>query len=249
LVNCLNFGNPEHAEVMWQFAEVVDGMSEACEHLRVPVIGGNVSFYNESRGADIHPTPVVGVVGLIEDLTSVPPPVGLEPGRRILALGVTATELGGSEWAARHGLVNGRPPAADLAAGASLCDVVRALVNDRVVSSVHDCSEGGLAVALAEMAVQGAVGFRVDLARAPGDVELAAACFAESANRVVVASEASRVDEIVDRARGAGVAVAELGESGGARLVADGAFDVSLADATHAWRDAIPNALGVSTAR
>jgi len=80
-------------------------------------------------------------------------------------------------------------------------------------------------------------------------VELAAACFAESANRVVVASEASRVDEIVDRARGAGVAVAELGESGGARLVADGAFDVSLADATHAWRDAIPNALGVSTAR
>jgi phosphoribosylformylglycinamidine (FGAM) synthase-like enzyme len=249
LVNCLNFGNPEHAEVMWQFAEVVVGMSEACEHLRVPVIGGNVSFYNESRGADIHPTPVVGVVGLIEDLTSVPPPVGLEPGRRILALGVTATELGGSEWAARHGLVNGRPPAADLAAGAALCDVVRALVNDRVVSSVHDCSEGGLAVALAEMAVQGTVGFRVDLARAPGDVELAAACFAESANRVVVASEASRVDEIVDRARGAGVAVAELGESGGARLVADGAFDVSLADATHAWRDAIPNALGVSTAR
>jgi phosphoribosylformylglycinamidine synthase len=248
LVNCLNFGNPEHPEVMWQFAEVVDGMSAACESLRIPVIGGNVSFYNESRGADIPPTPVVGVLGLVEDLTSVPPPVALERGCRILVLGTTGPELGGSEWAARHGLVNGRPPVPDLGAGAALHDVVRALVDDRIVSSVHDCSEGGLAVTLAEMAIQGEVGFRVDLDRAPGDAQLVAACFSESASRVVVAAEESRVAEIMTRAADGGVAVAEIGESGGDRLIAAGAFDVSLIGASRAWRDAIPGALGVTTA-
>ncbi|MBV8951843.1 MAG: phosphoribosylformylglycinamidine synthase subunit PurL [Actinobacteria bacterium] len=244
LVNCLNFGNPEHAEVMWQFSEVVEAMSDACRSLRVPVIGGNVSFYNESHGADIPPTPVVGVIGLIEDLTATPPPVGLEPGRRILVLGATAAELGGSEWAARHGLVNGRPPAADLDAGAALHDVVRALVADRAVSAVHDCAEGGLAVALAEMAVRGGVGFRVGMRRAPGEPEVAAACFSESASRVVVAVEPARVDEVVTRARDGGVPAAEIGGSGGDRLVADGAFDVALSDATRAYCDAIPNALG-----
>jgi phosphoribosylformylglycinamidine synthase len=248
LVNCLNFGNPEHPEVMWQFAEVVDGMSAACEQLGVPVIGGNVSFYNESRGADIPPTPVVGVVGLVEDLTSVPPPVALEPGTRILVLGVTRPELGGSEWAARHGLDNGRPPAPDVGAGAALHGLVRTLVNDRIVSSIHDSSEGGLAVTLAEMAIQGDVGFRVDLERAPGDAGAVAACFSESASRVVVAADASRVAEIVSRAGDAGVAVAAIGESGGDRLIADDAFDIALADAARAWRDAIPNALGISTA-
>ncbi len=248
LVNCLNFGNPEHPEVMWQFAEAVDGMSAACRQLEIPVIGGNVSFYNESRGADIPPTPVVGVIGLIEDLQSIPPTVALDDDRRILVLGTTSTELGGSEWAARHRLVNGRPPTHDIAAAAALHRVVRELVGERIVTSVHDCSEGGLAVTLAEMAIQGEVGFRVDLTRAPGDADVVAASFAESASRVVVAAEAARVTEIVARARDAGVAVAEIGISGGDRLVAANAFDVSLADATHAWRDAIPNALGITTA-
>ena len=99
LVNCLNFGNPEHPEVMWQFSEVVDGMSDACRALGIPVVGGNVSFYNESRGRDIDPTPVVGVVGLIDDLTSVPPAPELHDGDAIVLLGHTEAELGGSEWA------------------------------------------------------------------------------------------------------------------------------------------------------
>jgi phosphoribosylformylglycinamidine synthase len=121
-------------------------------------------------------------------------------------------------------------------------------VNDRIVSSIHDSSEGGLAVTLAEMAIQGDVGFRVDLERAPGDAGAVAACFSESASRVVVAADASRVAEIVSRAGDAGVAVAAIGESGGDRLIADDAFDIALADAARAWRDAIPNALGISTA-
>ncbi|MFI5053607.1 MAG: phosphoribosylformylglycinamidine synthase subunit PurL, partial [Acidimicrobiia bacterium] len=155
LVNCLNFGNPEHSEVMWQFAEVVDGMSDACRALEIPVVGGNVSFYNESRGRDIDPTPVVGLVGVIDGLTTVPPGPRVHDGDALVLLGATAPELGGSEWATAHGLRAGRPPVADLPAAVALHEFVRALVNDRVVSGVHDCSEGGLAVALAEMAIEG----------------------------------------------------------------------------------------------
>ena len=125
LVNCLNFGNPEHPEVMWQFSEVVDGISEACEALDIPVIGGNVSFYNESRGADIDPTPVVGVLGLVPELDAPPPGARLVAGQQIVVLGATHTELGGSEWATVvHGHDGGLPPAADLATARALHDLV-----------------------------------------------------------------------------------------------------------------------------
>ena len=244
LVNCLNFGNPEHPEVMWQFAEVVDGMSEACRALGLPVIGGNVSFYNASGGADIHPTPVVGVVGLIDRLDSRIPPAALAPGQTIVGLGDTAAELGGSEWAAgRHGLVGGMPPSADLAAGARLHELVSSLVVDRVVAGVHDCSDGGLAVALAEMAIAGACGFAVAAEGSLAALVPAVACFSESANRVVLAVAAGRADEVLGGAAAAGVPAAVLGTTGGARLRWTGAFDVALADAEVAWRDALPSAL------
>src|SRR5690242_3162165 len=168
LVNCLNFGDPEHPEVMWQFTEAVEGMSEACEALGIPVIGGNVSFYNASQGADIHPTPVVGVLGLIDELHAAPPGVRLHAGESIVVLGDTRAELGGSEWAAVvHGLAGGTPPVADLDAGARLHTLVAELVNEHEVAGVHDVSDGGLAVALSEMAFGGGVGFRVDLLAAP----------------------------------------------------------------------------------
>jgi phosphoribosylformylglycinamidine synthase len=245
LVNCLNFGNPEHPEVMWQFSEVIDGMAEACTALGLPVIGGNVSFYNESRGADIDPTPVMGVLGLIDELAEAPPPARVAPGDRIVVLGETRAELGGSEWAAVvHGLDGGPPPAADTDAAAALHELVRDLVARRTVTGVHDCSDGGLAVALAEMAVAGETGFRVAL---PGAAAPAAACFAESASRVLLALAPDRVAAVTAAARAAGVPAEELGEAGGARLVAAGAFDVDLADAARAWRDAIPSALGVAT--
>ena len=244
LVNCLNFGNPEHPEVMWQFAEVVDGMAAACRALELPVIGGNVSFYNESDGTDIHPTPVVGVVGLIDRLDDRPPAAALSPGRRIVVLGDTAAELGGSEWAAgRHDLLGGMPPAADLAAGARLCGLVAALVGERAVAGVHDCSDGGLAVALAEMAIAGACGFDVSPAGSLSGIVPAVACFAESANRVVVAVDEGRADEILGRAAAAGVPAVVIGTAGGERLVWAGAFDIALADAERAWRDALPAAL------
>jgi phosphoribosylformylglycinamidine synthase subunit PurL len=237
VVNCLNFGNPEHSDVMWQFAEVVDGISEACAAFEIPVIGGNVSFYNESQGRDIDPTPVIGLLGLIDELDDRPPPAALGEGHRIVVLGDTAAELGGSEWAAVvHGLDGGLPPRADLEAARAMHELVRSLIVDGLVDGVHDCSDGGLAVALAEMAIAGECGFAVDI----GD---ALECFSESASRVVCAVDPLLVGQVVTGARAAGVTASEVGEARRDRLIAEGAFDVSLADATRAWRDAIPNAL------
>jgi phosphoribosylformylglycinamidine synthase len=246
LVNCLNFGNPEHADVMWQFSEVVDGISEACTALGIPVIGGNVSFYNESRGADIDPTPVVGVIGLIDELTEVPPSTAFGPELELFLLGATSVELGGSEWAAVvHGLAGGLPPAADLDRAAALHGLVASLVSERAVTAVHDCSDGGLAVALSEMAIAGECGFDVEL---PAGLVPAVECFSESTSRVVVAVAPDRAAGVTERAGAAGVPCARLGTTGGDRLVVRGAFDVALDDATRAWRDAIPNALGQLTA-
>ncbi|HEX5615268.1 MAG TPA: phosphoribosylformylglycinamidine synthase subunit PurL [Acidimicrobiia bacterium] len=246
LVNCLNFGNPEHPEVMWQFSEVVDGMSEACRALGIPVVGGNVSFYNESRGADIHPTPVVGVLGLIDELDAPPPPAALTTGDAIVVLGETLPELGGSEWAAVvHGLDGGAPPSADLDRAATLHALVAALVGEREVRGVHDVSDGGLAVALAEMAIGGGVGFEVDLATAPGPTLPAAlVAFSESTSRVVLSVDNASVAGVLGRAVTAGVPAAVVGVARGQVLEAQGAFRVALADAAHAWRDAIPDLMG-----
>jgi len=248
LVNCLNFGNPEHPEVMWQFAEVVEGMSEACEALGIPVVGGNVSFYNESRGVDIHPTPVAGVVGLIERFAAPPPRPRLTAGDRVIVLGATARELGGSEWAAQHGLLGGRPPAADLATARALHELVRDLVSSAAVNGVHDCSDGGLAVALAEMAIDGGCGCDVDVTVLGSDLPAAAALFSESASRVIVAVAPDRVDDVLARAGAAGVPATAIGEAGGDRIVVRDVLDIDLGRATSAWRDAIPAAMATNVA-
>ncbi len=250
LVNCLNFGNPEHPEVMWQFAESVDGMSDACRALGIPVVGGNVSFYNESRGRDIDPTPVVGVVGVIETLGAIPPGPTLVDGAHVVVLGATHAELGGSEWARLHDQRGGTPPVADLDAAIVLHRLVRALVAERVVAGVHDCAEGGLAVTIAEMAIAGSCGVQLR-AVAPAfepalrsGTEPALAWFSESASRVVVAVEPARLDAVLARAASAGVPATDLGVAGGDRLVAEDAFDVSVSEAAAAWREAIPRLLG-----
>ena len=235
LVNCLNFGNPEHAEVMWQFSETIDGMGEACRALGMPVVGGNVSFYNESHGVDIDPTPVVGVIGLIDRLLTPPPGIGLRDGDRIVMLGETRPELGGSEWATRHDLRGGRPPAADLEAGRLLHDLVAGLVTDRMVNGLHDCSDGGVAVALAEMAIASGVGFRVDRRRR-GDVLL----------RVGVTRRALRCSRPAERGAGARRLRTGPGHDPRRRREAptstrSGCSRSRSAAADHAWRDAIPS--------
>ncbi len=240
LVNCLNFGNPERPGVMWQLSEAIDGISEACHALGFPVIGGNVSFYNASGDDDIDPTPVVGVVGVIDDLSSRPPGLDWRDGDTIVVLGDTLAELGGSEWAAVvHGLRGGTPPQADLDAAAALHGLVAGLVAGGTVHAVHDCADGGLAVALAEMAFASGSGCVVDPA-STASLTPAEWCFSESANRVVVAVAPDAAQAVLARAGAAGVPAYVLGRAGGDRLVFTGALDVGVAAAEHAWREALP---------
>ncbi len=239
VVNCLNFGNPEHPEVMWQLSEAIDGMAEACRALRLPVIGGNVSLYNESRGRDIDPTPVVGTLGLVPALERRPPGMGLTEGDTIVAVHAgTAPTLAGSRWAAEvHGHSGGRPPAVDYEAHARLLRLVAELAavggGDRLVNGIHDVSEGGLAAAVAEMAVASGTGFRVAIGSDP------TALFGEGPSRVVLSVDPARLEPLRRRVADAGLELAELGRAGGDRLVVEGVLDVGLEEAAGAWRRAL----------
>ncbi len=194
VVNCLNFGNPEHGEVMWELSEAIDGMADACRALGLPVVGGNVSLYNESRGRDIDPTPVVAVLGVLDELVSRPPPPQLVSGARVFVVGVNRpTSLAGSLWADRHGDRGGDFPAVDWEAHAALLAWVVATVGAQAVSGIHDVADGGLALALAEMAAQGRCGLSSDVLAQATTAEL----FSEAPSRVVVVVEQSRADDVI----------------------------------------------------
>jgi phosphoribosylformylglycinamidine synthase len=238
LVNCLNFGNPEHPEVMWELSESVDGMAEACRELAVPVVGGNVSLYNESAGADIEPTAVVAVLGLIEELDRRPPGAGFTEGGTLLLLGTPDKSLAGSRWAVeRRGHRGGSLVGPDYGALRALLVLVAGLANSEgVVTGLHDVSGGGLGLALAECAVRSEVGCEVE------SVADHAELFSESPGRVVVCTDDPAAVEA--RAVAAGVSVRFLGRAGGDRITVAGLLDVDLAEATEAWRGALPVALG-----
>ncbi|WP_334142478.1 phosphoribosylformylglycinamidine synthase subunit PurL [Rhabdothermincola sp.] len=241
VVNCLNFGNPEHPEVMWQFSEAVDGMAEACRVFGLPVIGGNVSFYNESSGADIDPTPVIGMLGLIDRLDRQPPGVGFVEGGRLLLVGVTQPELSGSAWARAKGHRGGHLPALDHSHHLAVAAVVRTLVAGGLLAGVHDVSSGGLGLALAEMAVRSGIGFQA--ARIADHREL----FSESPSRAVLCVVPELVGTVENVCAEAGVPVQRIGVATGDRLSVKGLLDVGLEEATGAWRDRLPVALGSGT--
>ncbi len=222
LVNCLNFGNPEHLEVMWELSESIDGMAEACRALSIPIVGGNVSLYNESGGVDIDPTPVVTVVGLIEDLSTRPPGIGLVEASTLVLLGTTEATLGGSRWARQvRALRTGALARLDLGFHARLVHFVARLVAERrLVEAVHDVGDGGLAVALAEMVLASGIGCRVS---DPGGH---AALFSESPSRVVICT--GRPDELLDAAGAAGVPAAVIGRATGTALVIESALELGL---------------------
>jgi len=189
VTDCLNFGSPENPEVMWQFGQAVDGLADACFELGVPVTGGNVSFYNQTGDVPIFPTPVVGVLGIIDDVARRIPSGWQDAGENIYLLGVTATELSGSQWAGVvHDHLGGRPPAVDLAAEKRLAELIQAASQQELVSSAHDLSSGGLAQALAEGVMRFGVGARVwlrEIMERDG-VDAATALFSESTGRVIV---------------------------------------------------------------
>ena len=235
LVNCLNFGNPEHPTVMWQLSEAIDGMSAACRALRLPVVGGNVSFYNESGGVDIHPTPVVGVVGLIDHLLRPPPGMALTDGSVLFLLGPPGTGLGGSRWATSlRGFTGGTLPALNLNMHVSLIDIVVSLVRQRLVCGVHDISDGGMAVSLAEMAIAGGVGVAVS------GIEGHAELFSEAPTRVLLAAAPAEAESVERFARDSGVPIRIIGSAGGDRIRVAGLLDVTVATAREAWSTGFP---------
>jgi phosphoribosylformylglycinamidine synthase subunit PurL len=260
VTNCLNFGDPTRPEAFWQLSEAVRGLGDACRALGLPVTGGNVSLYNESPGGAILPTPEIGVVGLLDDVSRLVRPAFAADGDTILLVGEAGPGLAGSDYAALAGTAAGDgPPAIDLAREADLQRFIRDAAERGLLGSAQDVSGGGLAVALAECAIWGGHGARV---RIPVSASPAADLFGESPSRVVVTSRPRHAPALTLLARQHGLPVETLGVVGGARLLAElvgagatgaaeergagvaDAIDVAVKDLAHAWEHGLGRALG-----
>jgi len=219
--NCLNFGNPEKPHIMWQFSQVIDGITKACEELDTPITGGNVSFYNETLGEGIYPTPVIGVVGILEDVHKTAKMQFAHAGKKIVLLRANEAgdavdaelEFGSSEYAKEIlGAVWGYPPELDLEKEATLQRALVAIIQAELVESAHDCADGGLAVALVESALPGGVGLSVRLPKQQLALEFL--LFAEDASRVVLSCDPIHLPRIQQVAEEYGVIADVLGETG-----------------------------------
>ncbi|BBZ47323.1 phosphoribosylformylglycinamidine synthase subunit PurL [Mycobacterium parmense] len=245
VTNCLNFGSPEDPGVMWQFAQAVRGLADGCAALGIPVTGGNVSFYNQTGSAAILPTPVVGVLGVIDDVARrIPTGLGREQGETLLLLGDTRDEFDGSVWAqvtADH--LGGLPPEVDLAREKLIADVLGSASRDGLVSAAHDLSEGGLAQAVVEAALAGETGCRIVL---PEDADPFVTLFSESAGRVLVAvprTEESRFRSMCE-ARGLPAVRVGVVDQGSDELEVQGLFTISLAELRATSEAVLPRFFG-----
>src|SRR5581483_7566119 len=234
--NCLNFGNPEKPEIMWQFSQVIDGITKACEELDIPITGGNVSFYNETLGEGIYPTPVLGVVGVLEDVHQAVFPHFRETGRAVVLLHASQAgdltdaqfEFGSSEYAKEVlGELWGFPPALELEREAALQKALIETIQAGLVDSAHDCSEGGIAVTLAESTFCRSVGASIDLPSQELPAEFV--LFGEDAGRVVISCDPANVARIQQIAANYGVLAEIIGEttSGNFEIKVDGKPRVS----------------------
>ncbi|HUU37904.1 MAG TPA: phosphoribosylformylglycinamidine synthase subunit PurL [Candidatus Desulfaltia sp.] len=249
VTNCLNFGNPEKPEIMWQFKKVIEGMAEACRTFEIPVTGGNVSFYNDTEGTSIHPTPVLGVVGLIDDLDKLVGPGFQEDGDSIVLLGENREELGGSEYLRTvHGLENGRPPGIDLEREKAVQELCREAIGKGLLRSAHDLSEGGLAVCAAECCLLS--GTRIGCAIGLDDkLRPDALLFAESQSRLLVSTAARHLSQLLKLAEERAIPAKAVGQVGGKELIIrQGGREIvrlSVEQLYEAWKRAIPEALSV----
>ena len=210
VTNCLNFGSPEDPDVMWQFSQAVTGLADACLELGIPVTGGNVSFYNQTGTVAINPTPVVGVLGVIQDVALRTPIAFATPGDVVLLLGETRDEVAGSEWAhVIHGHLGGLPPQVDLGAERQLAKVLVAASQDSLVTAAHDISDGGLVQVLVEMALRRSAGATVAV---PEGVEPFVWLLSESTARAVVTAAPGHVAQVEALAAEHGVPIARIGE-------------------------------------
>jgi phosphoribosylformylglycinamidine synthase len=251
--NCLNFGNPERPGTMWQFAKAVEGIGAACRALGVPITGGNVSLYNETDGRAIHPTPVIGVVGLLEHMNRLVTTRFRAVGDVVILLGASSAELGASEYLnSVHGLVKGLPPEIDLEGERALHELLADLADARLLRSAHDCSDGGFAVALAESCF--GTGSGADVVIDPVvvasvvHVNDAAALFGEAPSRVIASAAAADVPAVLARAERRGVPAHVVGKVGGShlRISIDGrpVVDLPVEQAERVWSTALENWFG-----
>jgi phosphoribosylformylglycinamidine synthase len=243
VTDCLNFGSPERPEAMWEFAECVRGLADACRALGIPIVSGNVSFYNETAGAgSIPPTPTVGLVGLLDDVSAAVPAHFRGAGDAIVLLGELRAGLGASEYLwVRHALERGAPPALELEAEASLQGLLVEAAARRLLRSAHDVAEGGLAVALAECALGSGVGLAAALPEAGMRVE--ALLYGEAPARAVVSCAPARLPDLLALARERGVPAREIGRTGGDRIAIAPGVDVPLREAHDVWSRTLPEAL------
>ncbi|MCZ8519650.1 MULTISPECIES: phosphoribosylformylglycinamidine synthase subunit PurL [Paenibacillus] len=238
----LNFGSPEKPEIFWQLEKSVDGMAEACRKLNTPVIGGNVSLYNENARGAIYPTPVVGMVGLVHDTDHITTQGFKNEGDIVLLLGETKAELGGSEFQhVVHGVTEGRPPQIDLDVEKTLLDTVLGAIQKGLVASAHDLSDGGLAVALAESCISGRLGASVNVAT---DLRPDVALFSESQSRLLLSAVPEKAAELEAVLKAAGVPVQVIGKVEGTSLQlqvnGSSAIDAAVDELQQVWKDAIP---------
>ncbi len=251
--NCLNFGNPEKPHIMWQFSQTIDGITKACEELDTPITGGNVSFYNETLGEGIYPTPVIGVVGILEDVHKTAKMHFAQSGRKIVLLRANEAgdavdaevEFGSSEYAKEIlGAVWGYPPGLDLEKEATLQRALVALIRAGLLESAHDCADGGLAVALIESVLPAGVGLSV---RLPKQAALEFALFAEDASRVVISCDPIQLPRIEQVAEEYGISADVLGETESDRVeIAVGdqsVISASVGELREAYEGALERAL------
>ncbi|WP_152396550.1 phosphoribosylformylglycinamidine synthase subunit PurL [Paenibacillus guangzhouensis] len=238
----LNFGSPEKPDIFWQMERAVDGMAEACRELNTPVIGGNVSLYNENKKGAIYPTPVVGMVGLVHDTDHITTQAFKNEGDVIFLLGETHAELGGSEFQyVVHGVTEGRPPQLDLATERTLLNSVLGAIQQGLVASAHDLSEGGIAAAVAESCISGSIGASVNIAT---ELRPDFALFSESQSRILLTASAAQAEALAAYVREQGVPVQRIGTVQGSDLTitVNGKPGVAapVSQFAKVWKDAIP---------
>lgn len=241
VTDCLNFGSPDDPEIFWQFKEAVEGLADACRALEVPVVSGNVSFYNESFTQAIYPTPVIGLVGLIEDITHICTSGFKEEGSVIALLGETRPEIGGSEFLkVIHGLTKGRPPALDLELAKKVQICTLEAISEGFVLSAHDCAEGGLAVALAECCISGGLGARIDLEESPRTEEV---LFSESQSRIILSLRGEDLPRLRMLAEKFSLPLEVLGHVSGEKLVISDKIELEVDELKKIWENALENIL------
>jgi phosphoribosylformylglycinamidine synthase len=238
VTDCLNFGSPEDPAVMWQFAEATRGLAEACRILGTPVTGGNVSFYNQTGATAINPTPVIGVLGVIDDVSRRIGSGFMAAGRQILLLGETADELDGSAWAwVEHQHLGGRPPAVRLDAERALATLLAKAARHSLVTAAHDLSEGGLAQAIVESSLMHGVGAQISV-----DGDPFTALFSESAARAIVTTDDPNA--VLALAAELDVPVSQIGLTGGDSLTVTEWFTIPLDELRAAFEGTLPALFG-----